>query len=247
MAVVAVSHVHSSWSYDGSWALADLTAAFSGRGCRVMMTTEHDRGFSAARLAEYREACIKCSSHRLFVLPGLEYSDADNRVHVLVWGPVPFLGEGVPTDEILEAVAGYGGVAVLAHPERRNAWESFRPAWQRRLLGVEVWNRKYDGWAPSVHAAGLVNRTGRIPFVGLDFHTRRQFFRLAMTLGLDEGPLSEDQIVAALRAGRCAPTAFGLPLGGARFERRLPYLRVAEQGRRGLSRMKRRTQARLAR
>jgi hypothetical protein len=246
MSVFAASHVHSSWSYDGVWKLADLAAAFAQRGYRVMMTTEHDRGFSEARLADYREACARCSSSSLFVLPGIEYSDPDNRVHVLVWGPVPFLGEGLATDDMLDAVAHHGGVAVLAHPERRDVWEEFRPKWQQRLLGIEVWNRKYDGWAPSERAASLISRAGRIPFVGLDFHTERQFFPLAMRLGV-EGPINEPAIIAALRAGRCAATAFGVPLTGDRFERRLPYLRVAERGRRRLSQMKRRTQGRVAR
>jgi hypothetical protein len=246
MSVLAVSHIHSSWSYDGSWSLEALAAAFGQRGYRVMMTTEHDRGFSAARLAEYRQACASCSAGGVFVLPGIEYSDAENRVHVLVWGPVPFLGHGLPTDEMLDAVAHHGGVAVLAHPVRGGVWESFHPKWQQRLLGIEVWNRKYDGWAPSECGVSLVRRAGRIPFVGLDFHTQRQFFPLGMTLGLD-GRVDEDRVLAALRAGRCAPTAFGMPLSGSRFERRLPYLRVAEQGRRQLSQIKRRATAPSAR
>ena len=59
MEVLAVCHVHSKWSYDGSWSLEALSANFSRRGCRVLMMTEHDRGFTAARLAEYREACAR--------------------------------------------------------------------------------------------------------------------------------------------------------------------------------------------
>jgi hypothetical protein len=218
-------------------------AAFSHRGYRIMMTTEHDRGFSDSRLAEYRAECARSSTSSLFVLPGIEYSDADNRVHVLVWGPVPFLGDGLPTGQMLDAVADHGGVAVLAHPERRNVWESFTPKWQQRLLGIEVWNRKYDGWAPSARAAALVGRAGRIPFVGLDFHSQRQFFPLAMKVGVDDGPIDEERVMSALRAGRCAATAFGMPLSGDRFERRLPYLRVAERGRRHLRQMKRRSPA----
>jgi hypothetical protein len=246
MSVPAVCHVHSSWSYDGHWSIADLATAFTRRGYRIMMTTEHDRGFSDSRLAEYRRECAASSTGSLFVLPGIEYSDADNRVHVLVWGPVPFLGEGLPTDRMLDAVADHGGVAVLAHPERRAVWESFKPKWQQRLLGIEVWNRKYDGWAPGEQSASLVSRAGRVPFVGLDFHSQRQFFPLGMNLGVD-GPIDEERVMAALRAGRCAATAFGMPLNGDRFERRLPYLRVAERGRRHLRQIKRRSTAPVAR
>src|SRR5258708_38741116 len=104
MKVLAACHVHSAWSYDGSWSLQDLSAKFSRHGCRVLMMTEHDRGFSASRLAEYREACAQASSDRLLVVPGIEYSDPTNRIHVLVWGKIPFLGEGLPTGEMLDSV-----------------------------------------------------------------------------------------------------------------------------------------------
>src|SRR5271169_2808950 len=104
MEVLAACHVHSKWSYDGSWSLEALSAKFSRRGCRILMMTEHDRGFTAARLNQYRVACADVSSERILVVPGIEYSDAANRIHVLVWGHVPFLGEGLPTSEMLERV-----------------------------------------------------------------------------------------------------------------------------------------------
>src|SRR5208337_4178720 len=143
MQVLAACHVHSAWSYDGSWTLDALSKKFSNRGYRVLMMTEHDRGFSEARLCEFREACAKASAEKILVLPGIEYSDSENRIHVLVWGQVPFLGEGLPTGEMLEKVRAARGFAVLAHPSRRDAWKSFEPAWSDRLLGIEVWNRKY--------------------------------------------------------------------------------------------------------
>ena len=167
MEVFAACHVHSQWSYDGSWSLDALSARFSLRGYRLLMMTEHDRGFTADRLKQYREACSQASSNKILVMPGIEYSDATNRVHVLVWGPVPFLGEGLPTSEMLEAVHAANGLAVLAHPSRREAWKSFEPSWADRLLGIEVWNRKYDGWAPSQTAPALLAPPARSHSWGL--------------------------------------------------------------------------------
>src|ERR1700676_673824 len=164
MDILAVCHVHAEWSYNGSWSLQDLGQEFHRRGFRIVMMTEHDRGFTPTRFAEYRKACAQASSERILVVPGIEYSDAANRVHVLVWGPVPFLGEGMPTGEILEAVHSAGGVAVLAHPSRRDAWKSFEPCWAKLLLGIEIWNRKYDGWASSQTAPALLKTAGAIPF-----------------------------------------------------------------------------------
>jgi hypothetical protein len=231
MEVFAACHVHSKWSYDGSWSLDALSARFIRRGYRLLMMTEHDRGFTADRLEQYREACSQASSNKILVMPGIEYSDATNRIHVLVWGPVPFLGEGLPTSEMLEAVQAANGLAVLAHPSRRDAWKSFEPSWADRLLGIEVWNRKYDGWAPSQTAPALLRTAGAIPFVGLDFHTQRQSFPLGMALDI-HGDVSEEAVLDSLRSRRCYARAFSLPLSQIKIRRALPVLNVAERSRR---------------
>jgi hypothetical protein len=231
MEVLAKCHLHSVWSYDGSWSLDALSAKFSRRGYRVLMMTEHDRGFTVARLDQYREACSRASSSKILVMPGIEYSDATNRVHVLVWGPVPFLGEGLPTSEMLEAVKAANGLAVLAHPSRRDAWKYFEPSWADRLLGIEVWNRKYDGWAPSQTAPTLLRTASMIPFVGLDFHTHRQSFPLAMVLDIQEN-VSEKTVLDSLRSRRCCARAFRLPLSQNMVRKALPVLNMAERSRR---------------
>jgi hypothetical protein len=163
------------------------------------MMTEHDRGFTPARLEEYREACVRVSSDRTLLVPGIEYSDAANRVHVLVWGNVPFLGEDLPTGEMLAAVGAANGVAVLAHPSLKRAWECFEPHWADRLLGIEAWNRKYDGWAPSETSPTLLKSSGAVPFVGLDFHSERQSFPLAMALDISP-KVTEETVMDCLRA-----------------------------------------------
>ena len=234
MEVLAVSHVHSTWSYDGSWSLEALAAKFGLRGCRVLMMTEHDRGFSASRLEEYRAACAQASSDEILVLPGIEYSDADNRVHVLVWGNIPFLGENLPTGAMLEAVKAANGLAVLAHPSRKDAFRSFEPSWAGRLLGIEVWNRKYDGWAPSKTAPALLDKAGAIPFVGLDFHTIRQSFPLAMTLEIVSN-ITEESVLDCLRSRRCSPLAFGRALSQSMIRDGSPVLSLAERGRKTLA------------
>jgi hypothetical protein len=240
MEVLAACHVHSVWSYDGSWSLEDLGAKFSRRGCRILMMTEHDRGFTVSRLAEYREACAKASSDEILIVPGIEYSDAANRVHVLVWGNVPFLGEDLPTGEMLGAVQAADGVAVFAHPSRKSAWQCFKPQWADRLLGIEAWNRKYDGWAPSETSPTLLQTADAIPFVGLDFHTQRQLFPL--TMGLDmRSDVSEAAVLDCLRARRCQPRVFGAPLAQMLFRTALPALRMAERSRKTAARIAKQT------
>jgi hypothetical protein len=232
--IKAACHVHSEWSYDGKWSLQELTQGFGNRGYRVLMMTEHDLGFSEVRHLAYREACSRVSSEGLLVVPGIEYSDASNAIHVLVWGPVPFLGERIPTSELLEMVKVSNGVAVLAHPSRKQAWKMFNVAWAEQLLGIEAWNRKTDGWAPSPNGLNLVDQTNCLPFMGVDFHDQKQFFPLAMQLDLAGEP-TEELVLECLRSRRVYPTAFGHPL--STLKRRWPAfaLRSSERCRRGLA------------
>ncbi len=211
MRVRAACHIHSDWSYDGKWPLEKLAEAFSKRGYQVVMMTEHDRGFDEKRRLDHRQACRKASSDQILLLPGIEYSDQANCVHTLVWGNVPFVGVDVETEKVLGAVTACQAVAVMAHPSRREAWRAFRPSWEVNLLGIEIWNRKTDGWAPSEDAALLLEKTNMLPFVGLDFHERNQFFPLATALEV-EPPVSEVSVLTSLRAKRCESQLFGLPL-----------------------------------
>jgi hypothetical protein len=205
--VSAACHIHSEWSYDAKWTLHDLAATFADRKYRVLLIAEHDRGFTDSRFQQLRAACAEASSADLLIVPGIEYSDADNIVHVPTWGLTSFLGEGLPTRELLEKVKANGGVAVLAHPERRNAVSRFDSCWTDYLVGIELWNRKYDGWAPSSVAANLLRDTDLVAFASLDFHHSNQLFPLAMQLDL-EGDITEENIVNCIRERRCRGTAF---------------------------------------
>src|SRR5271165_2672387 len=97
-------HVHSDWSYDGQWPLERIAGVFSERGYRVVMMTEHDRGFDETRRQQHREACRNASNDRILIVPGIEYSDPTNTIHMLTWGEVPFIGADVETERTLAAV-----------------------------------------------------------------------------------------------------------------------------------------------
>lgn len=206
----AACHVHSNWSYDAKWSLTELANEFADRGYRILMMTDHDRGFSEARRLEHREACARASSDKILVVPGIEYADPQNVVHILVWGPVPFLGENLQTIDLLKGVQQANGIAVMAHPARRAAWKIFEPIWCDYLLGMEVWNRKADGWSPSVEAERLIRGTNLVPFVCLDFHAKNQMFPLSMAMHI-EGAVTEDSVLNCLRSRACEAMAFSEP------------------------------------
>ena len=230
MKIVAASHIHSEWSYDASWSLSELAHAFGKQGCDAVLMTEHDRGWDQEKWLEYQKACSAASTSDVLIVPGIEYSDRDNNVHVLVWGARDFLGEGLPTGNLLERVREVQASAVFAHPERRKAWEVFKDEWYEDLLGVEVWNRKTDGWAPSLKGIEAWNAHRCVPFASLDFHRKNQFHPLRMVVDVKElnGP---ESIFQALSAKRVEPTYKGkkligtLPGGGPRGTRQLEALR----------------------
>jgi hypothetical protein len=207
--ICAACHVHSTWSYDGKWKLDQLAKSFARRNYRVVLITEHDQGFDESKRLEHREACRVASSEKILLIPGIEYSDPTNVIHFLVWGDVPFVGSGAEPERVLAATQECAGVAILAHPSRKEAWKRFKPIWSDMIFGIEFWNRKTDGWAPSKEAWPLLQMTNAIPFAGLDFHDSRQFFPMATYLET-QNPINEAMVLAALRERRCRSEVFGL-------------------------------------
>ena len=207
----AAFHVHSDWSYDGRLTLDELAVLFSEHRYDVVFMCEHDRGFDAARKAAYDAACAEASKRGALLIPGIEYADPEDCIHLPVWGPVPFQGEGVLTDDVLRACAEAGGAAVIAHPRRREAWRRIEPSWLELCSGLEIWTRKWDGWAPNPWAVEQATSAGMVPVVSLDLHHRRQMFPLAMELTL-EGPVGPAGCVEAFRRGRVRPLIHRLPV-----------------------------------
>jgi hypothetical protein len=244
--VRAVAHVHSEWSDDAAWPLTRIAAAFARRRYSVVLLSEHSRGFSGAKWHEYMAACTEASTTQVTLVPGIEYGDADNVVHIPVWGNVPFFGEAPDIQDLLATSTEAGGTAVLAHPWRREAWRRIDPQWGTYLTAVEVWNRKYDGVTPNHDSFALADNLQVQPFVSLDFHTRRQFFPLSLAIGLttrdgaeNSGAITPDEVYTALRATRFAPYALGVPLAKFRSGAPRAALRGLEVGRRAVARLAR--------
>ena len=84
MLVHAAAHIHSQWSYDGKWSLDRLAETFSRRGYQVLLMSEHQNGFDEDRRLQYRKACLAASNGKILLVPGMEYSDPSNTVHILV-------------------------------------------------------------------------------------------------------------------------------------------------------------------
>ena len=206
-----VLHAHSTWSYDGCWPLTRIARLYGALGIDAVMMTEHDTGVDPDRFAEYRAECVAASTVHCTLIPGIEYSCPDNNIHILTWGLDGFLTEHRPVLETLSDVKDAGGVAVFAHPIRRDAWRIFDPTWIPYLSGIQVWNRKSNGITACSRANELVRQTGLPATVGQDFHKLRHLYPLTMTTPNPEGDL-EVGLVEALRAGQMTPQAFRRPI-----------------------------------
>lgn len=207
-----VLHAHSTWSYDGKWPLASIARLFGRLGTSAVLMTEHDTGFRSDEFARYREECAKASTAACTLIPGIEYSSPDNDVHILTWGLSRFLQESMPVERILDAVKAENGIAVFAHPRRRQAWRQFQDEWTPQLDAIEVWNRKTDGLAPNGQALEIHRRTGLPGVVGIDFHTARQLYPLENRLTVAGTASLEQQILESIRNRRLTPCAFRRPL-----------------------------------
>lgn len=226
-----VLHAHSTWSHDGRWTLARIARFYGAFGVDAVMMTEHDTGFDPDSFPAYRQACADASTRRCRLVPGIEYSAPENDIHILTWGLDRFLAEHRPVPETLAAVEQANGVAIFAHPVRRDAWAKFDPTWAAHLHGIELWNRKSDGMAPGVRAGELIARTGLPATVGQDFHKLRHAWPLTMRVTANPDD-PEPGIVAALRSGLGEPLALGRPLLDADGRVRSAVHNRLERGRR---------------
>jgi hypothetical protein len=206
----AAVHVHSDWSYDGHIPLRELAQMFGKLGYDAVFMCEHDRGFTSERWHEYHSACVAASSAGALLVPGIEYGDGEDRIHVPVWGDVPFLGEGRSAAEILRGARHHGGFSMLAHPARRNAWQALDPDLLALAHGIEIWTRKWDGWAPNRWAVDQARRAHLIQVVSLDLHNSGQAFPLSMQLDV-HGPTT-DHYMQALIGGRCRAQIGRIPV-----------------------------------
>lgn len=212
-----VTHAHSTWSYDGSWTVAALAKTMSRFGAHVLMMTEHSQRFDRDRFDAYFDECQAASTGGIRVIPGIEYSSPNNEIHILTWGLNHYLEEEMPVDAILQEVQKAGGLAVFAHPKRRDVWNLFEADWAGKLHGMELWNRKTDSLVRSQRALDLIRKHDLRPIVSLDFHNKKQFYPLYNGLVTNRplSALTDQEFLALMRDKGTRPYFAGLPVDDA--------------------------------
>ena len=234
MFVSAATHIHSEWSYDANWSLAKLVRLFKRFKYNTLLMAEHDKTFDDNKWEQYCAACKKESADGFLVVPGIEYSDPTNTIHIQVWGKdVPFFGHDKATEEILISVKKYGCVSVLSHPMRKEAYRLFKKEWFQILDGIEEWNRKFDGIAPPDGINTVGEQYCLAQFWGLDFHQLNQFVPLLLKIEIT-GELSYDNVLSSLKNKDCYPQILGLSKEKSRLISKSNKLKKLENYRQSL-------------
>jgi hypothetical protein len=194
-------HIHSSISHDGTMSMAELSLFFRERKFDFILITEHSESISDGVTNELIDECDRCSSSGFLIIPGLEFGCRDE-LHILGLG-VSRISESDDPLEVVRHIRQQGGVAVLAHPTKKEY--SLDGAWIGELDGVEIWNSAYDGkflpQAKSIRTfKELAQKNPHLkPFAGMDLHQEKNYYDV--TLKINRNGLNRNQILKDLKEG----------------------------------------------
>lgn len=201
----AVSHLHSTISYDGEMSVAAIATLLHLRGVHVGLIAEHVNNLTQADVDRLAAECRRYSEADLLLVPGLEFATAEG-CHVLGLGCAKLIEETDPA-RLTAAIRAAGGLAVLAHPHPE-CLTADSPL-VRSLDGVEIWNTMHDGaYVPNPQSIDRWLELGRrgidlAPLHGNDFHCRDHFKRPRLEFpDLKERPLDWPTVREAIRARR---------------------------------------------
>ena len=208
--IKALFHIHSTYSYDGEWSLEKLKNSAIKHGYNALFICEHNRNFSDKKFKSLIKECDNLSDDKVLLIPGIEYEDADNIIHICTFGLKNLISEYSSINDLLQKVVKENGIAVYAHPEGKHSYKKIDKNVFSLLNGIEVWNRKEDGIKPSKIAWSLYKKHKVTPFVSLDFHRKAQLFPLSILFR--NISLDKEEILESIRNGKLVSTAFGIPI-----------------------------------
>ncbi len=209
MSIDCLLHVHSSFSYDSETDLADIARTARLHRIQCVLMSEHNNRMNPEQVSAFVRRCDELSDEQLLIVPGLELAYDANRVHLLAYGIRHFIDSTSAERTIrslIDAVHDAGGLAVLAHPSHRRAFERLAPDDLSQLDGIEIWNVKNGNrFVPSASDLRLLRRVrtrgGRaFGFGGLDWHHLNKF--LPFVLNVSAPALTKEAVFQALREGQ---------------------------------------------
>jgi predicted metal-dependent phosphoesterase TrpH len=197
-------HNHSTWS-DGKMSLDAVVRLGERLDAAAIVMSEHDYHFTHDKWDSYVEACSAASTGKCQLIPGIEYSSPDDRLHVLAVGSSKFHGARNDILETLTAVRESNGANILAHPLRKKAVEAVTKETLDLLDAIEIWNRKADGLAPVKDHVFFAKDHRLAMTLGMDLHTYRQAFPMWNEIETDSKRLTGPLIATAIKEQKIVP------------------------------------------
>ena len=194
-----VSHVHSTYSFDGKVEIQQLHSFFEARGFNFVLMSEHIEELGLEQMQRFFDDCLRVSTPQCALIPGIEI----DALHILIFGITrPEFMSGLLS--FTEDCHSKEALIILSHPLKiqRGIPDAVAPM----LSGVEIWNSRYDSrQTPRFASLGLLDRLqkarpGLLPMCGMDFHSYSDFANI--WLELETADRSPCGIMDALRAGR---------------------------------------------
>jgi hypothetical protein len=193
-----ISHIHTTFSFDGKVEIEKLHEFFAGHGFDFVLMSEHIETLDLARMQEIYDACERVSTSECVFIPGIEIDD----LHILIFG----IARPERYDDIesfTQDCHARGSLVVLSHPVKIR--KGIPPVVLPLLAGVELWNTRYDGrQAPRPANHDLLrelrkNAPGLVAMCGMDFHNYSDFSPIS--LELEAASREPRAILDAIRRG----------------------------------------------
>lgn len=203
MKIVGFFHFHSNYSYDGELSLEEIISFAQKHNCKFVVLNEHINNFTQEKYKELVTNCQRLSNENFCLLPGIEFACWDNKVHVLALGIKDIIFED-DLKKILNFVETQDGLAIIAHPHRKEALSLVRK-FISKFNGIEIWNVREDGKGiPKYKNIKLLKELRNkkydlLGFGGLDFHSLKDFGLIKTVAKIDN--ITKDSLLKAFKEG----------------------------------------------
>jgi hypothetical protein len=190
-----VSHVHTTYSFDGKLSPAELHEFFATRGIQFVLLSEHVETLTTDSINALIAECRQLSDNRCCLIPGVEIDD----LNLLIFG-ITEISPYNSVDHLIEICRNQGALLGYAHPVKKH---DVPDAVLEMIETFEVWNTRYDGKLMPRPANLTLLRTlleqkpAMRPLVGLDFHKPSDFADVFIQVDCD----SASGVLSAIRRG----------------------------------------------
>jgi len=205
--IKGIIHIHSIYSTDADYSIAELKNLFIGFGYDFIAVTDHldssdDDNERKKIYLSIIDECRENTDDRFCIIPGLEIATTEG-YHILGVGLKSFVTND-SVNIVIKEIQKQGALAILAHPYR-DSYEKFNKDFFCSLNGIEIWNRnEFFGKYPNKQALrDVLNlRKSNFPvfgYIASDFHVLDCYARGALVINSQQ--IHQDMIMQKLKAG----------------------------------------------